>query len=38
LANKEEVEILPPDVLDKIEIILVNNADEVIPLVLLPKE
>jgi ATP-dependent Lon protease len=38
LANKEEVEILPPDVLDKIEIILVNNADEVIPRVLLPAE
>ncbi len=36
LANKEEVAILPPDVLDNIEVVLVENADEVIPLVLLP--
>jgi ATP-dependent Lon protease len=34
-ANKEEVEILPPDVLDNIEVVLVENADEVIPRVLL---
>jgi len=35
LANREEVEILPADVLDKIEVVLVENADEVIPRVLL---
>jgi ATP-dependent Lon protease len=35
LANKEEVEILPADVLDNIEVILVDNADEVVPRVLL---
>ncbi len=34
-ANKEEVEILPADVLEKVEVILVENADEVIPRVLL---
>lgn len=34
-ANKEEVEILPPDVLENLEIVLVENADEVIPRVLL---
>ena len=38
LANKEEVEILPPDVLENLEVVLVKNADEVIPLVLLPAE
>jgi ATP-dependent Lon protease len=36
LANKEEVAILPPDVLENIEVVLVGNADEVIPRVLLP--
>ena len=35
LANKEEVEILPPDVLENLEVVLVENADEVIPRVLL---
>ncbi len=35
LANKEEVEILPPDVLENLQIVLVENADEVIPRVLL---
>ncbi len=38
LANKEEVEILPPDVLENLQVVLVKNADEVIPLVLLPAE
>lgn len=38
LANKEEVEILPPDVLENLEVVLVDNADEVIPRVLLPVE
>lgn len=37
-ANKEEVEILPADVLDNIEVVLVENADEVIPRVLLAAE
>jgi ATP-dependent Lon protease len=35
LANKEEVEILPADVLADIEVVLVDNADEIIPRVLL---
>ncbi len=37
-ANQEEVEVLQADVLDNIEVILVANADEVIPQVLLAAE
>jgi len=37
MANKEEVAILPADVLDDIEVILVKNADEVIPRVLVAE-
>jgi len=35
MANREEVEILPADVMAGLEVVLVENADEVIPLVLL---
>jgi ATP-dependent Lon protease len=38
LANREEVDILPADVLERIEVVLVENADEVIPRVLLAGE
>jgi ATP-dependent Lon protease len=38
MANKEEVEALQPDVLENTEVILVDNADEVIPRVLLAVE
>lgn len=38
LANKEEVDILSADVLADLEVILVENADEVIPRVLLAAQ